>query len=155
MYNSPNIKVKTNTGSYMGIKFNIKTQQEIKNWCNEFKISNPVSGNNLHTTIMYSRKYVDVKSTKYMLSIDPKTYSLDIFGNNILVLKYKSLFLKNKWKDLIKLGATYDFDEYKIHMTLSYKFYGDIKKLKIPTFPLILEEEYVEELKDINIIKDM
>ena len=139
----------TNLGSYMGIKFTPETQIKIKNWCDKFNISNPVLGEDLHTTIMYSTKYINVENKKYTLYIDPKTYSLEIFGKNILVLRYETSTLSNRWKELIDMGATYDFDEFKIHMTLSYEFRGGkrkLRKLKIPTFPLILEREYVEDL---------
>jgi hypothetical protein len=44
-------------------------------------------------------------------------------------------------------GATYDFPDYKCHITLSYDI-GDltVDDLHKPDFPIILDHEYKEDL---------
>ena len=76
----------------------------------------------------------------------------DIFsvqsGENVLVMKLISQELQDRHNYLMETyGATYDFPEYKPHVTLSYN-YSDKTAVGISPFTnkIILGMEYVEDL---------
>ena len=146
-------------GTYAGVHFSEATQTALKDYISDNEIPKPVPGNKLHTTVLYSRKHLP--DYKPQGDIEPpyvgtpdgfevwKTQP-DDDGNtsNCLILKFKCPKLVDRHNALMKEhDATFDFDEYKTHVTLSYDI-GDTDIKKLPPFEgkLELANEYAETL---------
>ena len=123
----------------------------------ELKIPNPLSDDKFHTTIIFSRKKFpdDFKALgKLKEPWKGKPVAFDIFtgqnGQNCLVLKYDCSEQRKRHEKLMKdYEATYDWPEYKIHLTLSYDCGDfDVKKHdpKKLINEIVIEEEYTEDL---------
>lgn len=122
-----------NNGTYAGVRFSEDTKNKIKKFIEDNNIINPVDINTLHTTLLYSKKYLP--KYKSMGEIYPpwigKPEKLKIWENyektkNILVLIFKCKELSKRHNYLMKEHkATYDFPQYISHITLSYDI-GDL-----------------------------
>jgi hypothetical protein len=140
-------------GLYVAAYFSDNTNRQLATYIEANKIPNPVAASSLHTTIVYSRVPVDGYEAAHTLNVEVNTsYArLEAWdtsgGTKCLVLCYFSPYLHIRFEEAIASGATYDFDEYKPHVTLSYDI-GDFDWQSLPqlSFPLIIAGEYCETL---------
>lgn len=149
-------------GTYAAVRFE-GTEEKVKYLKNT---GIPNVNEDLHCTILYSRKYcpnykpLDMTDGYYYEEAIAYPDHLDIFkdkeGKNCLVLILRSGWIVKRHKDLMKEhNATYDFPEYNPHITLSYDIgdfdYKDIEKDLIKSdefYKLDINEEYKEELNE-------
>ncbi|AWD90582.1 RNA ligase [Erwinia phage Cronus] len=136
------------TGLYVAAKFSEYTLDALENLQRSLKVPNPVPRDKLHTTIVYSRINVPYKVASGSFEV-AKEGSLTIFetqdGNRALVLELESDYLSARHNYAKALGATYDFDDYRPHITLSYDV-GPLQYAGKYAVPVILDREYSEEL---------
>lgn len=148
------IKKTHHKGTYAGVHFSESTQDDLKKFMMMNDIPNPVPRDKLHTTLLYSRKRCPNYVPRGL--IDPplvgKPTGFEVWpsqeGNNCLVLKYDCPELTQRHKDLMsEHGATFDYPEYRTHVTLSYDI-GDMDISSLPPYEGTIEivEEYAEEL---------
>lgn len=134
------------TGVYMALKLSKYSERELKKFC---EILDDDLDENLHCTLIYSDKpfigKIEVKD--YSIIVKPKKFSL--FGENgdILVLEVESSELMNRNRELMQQYGFIQDWEYNPHITLVTSFSGDIESLELPIFDIVLEKEYLEELK--------
>lgn len=147
-------------GTYAGAHFTKATTDGIAKFCKEHKVKNAIPASKLHCTILYSRKYLpEYKACgKYEEPLVGKPIEFDIWKTsppdpkaektNCLVLKFECDDLVSRHKELMKdHGATFDYDQYTPHLTLSYNVGDlDIKDLLMYDGPIEVEEEYKEDL---------
>lgn len=104
----------------------------------------------LHVTICYSREKVsDVIPDVNNLTIKNSERSLELFGpkKNYLVLKIKDKNLVDRHNYFASHGASYDWGEYKPHITISNNVsHLDIDSIKPFDGNIILGPEIFEEL---------
>jgi hypothetical protein len=149
-------------GTYAAVRFE-GTEEKVKYLKNT---GIPNVNEDLHCTILYSRKYcpnykpLDMTDGYYYEEAIAYPDHLDIFkdkeGKNCLVLILRSNWIVKRHKDLMKEhNATYDFPEYNPHITLSYDIgdfdYKDIEKDLIKSdefYKLDINEEYKEDLNE-------
>ena len=140
-------------GTYVAAKFGPVSTKLIKSYLDEGKIPNPVAPEDLHVTIVYSRKFLP--NAKAIGTLNPPKRVIpegfEIFeddGKKILVLRVKSAWLDARHSYFKRIhGATYDYDQYRPHITLSGDFRNmDVSDLRPISVPLLLSEEYMEEL---------
>lgn len=139
-------------GTYAGVRFDNKTLDKIEYWLKENCIENAVPRDKLHSTLLYSRKYLpdytpqgDLRNP--MIGVP---YAFDIWtsssGKNCLVLKFICNALQLRHEYLMKIhNATFDYSEYTPHITLSYDI-GIKKYFPVFNFPIIINHEYHEDL---------
>lgn len=146
---------RSKTGHYVAAKVSKETTADLKQWCKANGVS--VSKDffdNLHITICYSTTLFPIKKDEVIDDLSDWEVSptgFDIFGKHkdksFLVLKVKSSECTKRWKHYIDQGASYDFDDYRPHITLAQDYAGDLDKLNIDTLPtLTLSSEYYEKL---------
>lgn len=91
-----------------------------------------------HTTVAYSRKHVNVKLEPQDIKVSGTPLGYELFdtqdGGKCLVLKIESDDLTELHNTFKELGASYDYDEYKPHITLCYDFKGKLEDLPLPEF---------------------
>ena len=140
-------------GTYVAAVLSKASKKKVKELMINLGLTNRVSSDKMHITIIYSRKYVpelEANNNLYPMSASP--IGLEVFdmrnGKRTLVLRIKSNPLTKRHNDIMdKYGTTYDFPEYNPHITLSYdigefdptSYEGDLPNIE-------LESEYVEDL---------
>lgn len=147
-------------GTYVGVRLAGKSKSKIRKVAKEIGVPNMLANSQMHITVIFSRKHLpDYKPLgKLKEQIDADVDKLHVFQKpepdspRILVLLVKSPELTKRHEAIMKEhGATYDFDEYIPHITLSYdcgdydETEHDIKEYFVE--PLLISEEYAEELK--------
>ncbi|ADG60053.1 RNA ligase [Acinetobacter phage Acj9] len=141
-----------NNGTYAAVKFTAATLDMLQDMQRELQLFEPVPRDKLHSTICFSRvniPYAAINESRFIGT----TGELEIFehnGKRALVLLLESDYLKERHKYSRILGATYDFDEYRPHITLAY----DIGARAKPGYhtrglPVEISHEYSEDL-DLN-----
>lgn len=146
-------------GTYAGVRFSENTKNRIMDYIRDAKIPNPVDAEDLHCTLLYSRKFLPDYNPHG--DIDPSvkghSFKLETWPHNkgednetvCLVLTFKCKPLERRQKYLLSAhGATFDYDEYKPHVTLSYDV-GDLDASSLPDIQNYLDEvEIVEEYSE-------
>lgn len=146
-------------GTFVGVHLSKKSKDALAEAAAKMKVPNKLRRDKMHATLIYSRKYLPEFKAKGKFD-EPLTATpdkLEIFpsqdGNsNVLVVRLDAPDLVKRHKEIMKEhGATYDFDEYKPHITLSYNVGDfdpdahDIKEhMDDPTIEIV--DEYQEDL---------
>jgi hypothetical protein len=142
------------SGTYAAVKPSKNDSNILEKFISDNNIPNPEPIDKLHATLLYSRKplpsYKPDPKLTHLVLVDKLEIWPTKSGKNCLVLKLKSddlskrhLYLMNKHK------ATYDYPEFKVHISLSYDVGDyDISKLNIKYLPktIKLDGEYHEPL---------
>jgi len=146
-------------GTYVGVRFSEQTKEDIADFMSAMNIPNPIDVDKLHTTLIYSRKQLPnfVPRGRLDSIIEGKFTAFDTWltndGARALVMEYTSPELTGRNKEITMAhGATSDYPEYKVHLTLSYDI-GDLDII-LPDYDGVIEinEEYDEPL-DLEWIK--
>lgn len=150
---------KTPDGTFAGVRFDEETKKALDEFIKDNDIPNPIDLNKVHSTLLYSKKYLpDYKAAgKLDEPWEGEFKHFSIFGSTpedggeaskCLVMEYSCPEQTARFDELMeKHKATYDFDEYKPHVTLSYDV-GGLDEKKLPKFKkgLRIVEEYQEDL---------
>lgn len=145
------------TGTYAGVSFDSTTNKALHQYIKDNNLPNAPRPDQFHTTVLYSRKHCPNYKPIGQLSspLVGTTTGLEVWktqdGKNALVVKYNCPALVDRHKKLMKdHEATYDYPEYKVHVTLSYDI-GDIDYKKLPDIKkaipqITIVKEYGEDL---------
>lgn len=139
-------------GLYVAAFFSEETNEKLGAWMRENNIQDPVAEASLHTTIVHSRVPVVFEPNHTLdIKVDTRTAQLEIWdtpSGRTLVLHYFSPYLHIRFFEAMAAGATYDYDEYKPHVSLSYDVGPDftIDMVSPIDFSLVIAGEYSEEL---------
>ena len=153
------IKKTHHKGTYAGVHFSEATKDAIEEFINLNGIPNAPHRDKMHTTLLYSRKrcpnYKPKGELKPILVGKPGQWQVwesqpDSEGNvsNCLVLEFNCPALNSRHNQLMQEhNATFDYPEYKTHITFSYNV-GEMDCSKLPLYngPIEIVEEYGEEL---------
>ena len=124
-------KIQEGSGVYVSGEFKEDLEAKIKQFASENKVPN-IMTKTFHTTIMYS-KYFDYKEVQdVQYTAKPKKFTVfESNGDRVLTIEFESEDLVNRHNELMKIkGATYDYDEYIPHMTISYNI-GNFDETKL------------------------
>lgn len=142
------------SGTYVAVKFKQETLDELGHYLRWNDIPNPVPLEELHSTIVYSREHIDwIPENHIDKVVNTNDSVLEVWdtadGKRCLVWHYYSYYQHKRFKEAMEMGATYDFDTYKCHITLSYDV-GDFDVCSVhnPDFNILLDHEIVEDLED-------
>ena len=104
----------------------------------------------MHVTLIYSTKLmnIDIKTKEYTAEASFNHFSLFGKEDKFLVAELNCTEMIERNKELVKeYKFISDYDEYKVHFTLSYDSTDiDVSKLPALDFPILLEKESVEPL---------
>lgn len=151
---------KQKRGTYAGVNYCPETKQALQKFMKEHKIPNPIGHDKIHTTLLYSRKFLPNFKPRGMLErpIKANFSSYDVWKTtsedpdrepwNCLVMRLECPDLEKLHKKYMdEHQAEYDYAEYHPHITLSYNIGDlDIKHLPRYTGKLVIVEEYGEDL---------
>ncbi len=115
-------------------------------WAREQGIANVVPAAEMHCTTVHSRTpvpaYKPANQPWDREEIDPTTYWLARL-NGALVLVFASAWVETRHAWALQCGATWDFEGYKPHVTLSYDP-GPVQIISPPRFAIELGEEWTD-----------
>lgn len=148
-------------GTYAAVRFSERTKNAIEQYQQDNNIANSTPRDQLHATLLYSRKYLPNYQAPgdYQQPMKGETEQLELWHtqpdengetSNCLVLRFKCDDLYNRHHQLMdQHQATYDFPEYIPHITFSYDV-GDIDVEQLPPYegPIDITHEYQEKLTD-------
>lgn len=151
--------------TFVGLKFSKESNNVIYELSRG--LPNRINEKSIHVTLIYSRepiKYTS-KNPKKPITATPKCYSIFSGTNDTkcLVIELDSpeiISLHNSIMD--STGASYDFPEYKPHVTLSYNVGNDFDLDTLPAISdipeLYLDVEYTQDIDFSwglnNVVKD-
>lgn len=152
----------TEKGTYAAVRFSAETKDAIAKYIADNDLPNPLGKDKMHCTLLYSRKHCpDYKPAgKIKPAWTGTPTKLEVFESRgklrdeepkrCLVLRFECKELVARHELLMEeYDATYDFPEYKPHVTLSYDI-GDLDETKLPDVSTIgeltIDEEYGEDL---------
>jgi hypothetical protein len=127
---------------------------EIFDFCKQYNIKRHGKvEKRLHCTVLYSRDLNTFpEADNSVHECVPTHFEMltDSNGNNcVLALMLHAPSVADRHSSLMKMySCTYDFPEYRPHITLSYNFSGDIKSLPLLISSVKLGCEYSEKLKE-------
>jgi hypothetical protein len=132
----------------------VKNADEIIDWFKGQGMQTMLPPEDMHVTIAYSKKRVDWEAvgadTDPEVEIEPclRRSVIPLGDKGAVVLRVSSPKLQARWKSIIEKGATWDYDSYKPHVTLTYKAGTEAGRF-IP-FPgsIILGREQFAEVMD-------
>jgi len=119
------IETESTKGTYAGVRLSQDDEDTIIELVKKMEIPNPIERDAIHLTLLYSRKFLpDYEALgKVDMWAYPKGFHIFEGGNgkDILVLLVDSPDLEKRHKLLMKEHrATYDFPDFRPHITLSY-----------------------------------
>ena len=97
--------------------------EDLHEWAAGQGFSSALPKSDLHVTVAFSRErfdWSDITKKRGQLETHGGRRSVEKFGDAI-VLRFASKSLTTRWNDLRNAGASWDFPEYKAHVTLTYK----------------------------------
>ncbi len=140
-------------GTYASLKVSEKSAIKIVEWAKKNKINNVVDAEYLHCTVVFSRKPVpELENWQLILPTTVKIKNWRIFPQQekiekALVLELDASKIINLHNRIEKdLHATYDFDEFIPHITISQKWLSNTVPEKLPNFNIELDKFEVSEL---------
>lgn len=156
------IEVTKKKGTYAGVHFDHDTKKRIQKYLKDNKIPNPLGLDKMHNTLIYSRKHLP----KFQAAgrIDPpwvgKPTKFDVWESQsdektgekskCLIMKFECAKCVDRHNEIMdKHDATFDYDKYTPHVTLSYDIGDfDVKSLPDPSEigDLKIVSEYQEDL---------
>lgn len=145
-------------GTYAGYHFDNADLKKVRAWAKKHEIPNRVPHEKMHTTLLYSRKHCP--DYQPLGTLNPpmklKFGEFEIWPTqdkkHALIVRLDAPQMIDRHNKLMKEhGATYDYDEYKPHITLSYDVGEDFDKstledIKDDVPEIKAVEEYEEEL---------
>lgn len=139
-------------GVYCSAKPTQSTTDALRSFCAVYDIPNPVPANEMHATIIYSEKGSPnfEFQESYSKDIKAKFAGYELFGEdkNVLVVKMTSPELHSRHNEMMdEFDLSYNFDEYRPHITLSYDAADfDLSKLDPYHGDLMFKGEEANEL---------
>jgi 2'-5' RNA ligase len=143
--------------TFVGVRFDGPSMDEIMKLSKD--VPNRTSKGEIHITVAYSRTPIHITALGDLeppYSIQPTRYSIfkSRSGENCLVLEVASSDLVKRHNEIMTdYGASYDFPQYKPHLTLSYDcgVGFDITTLPpVADIPLLYaHQEYVTVLNEL------
>ncbi len=147
------LKEEKKEGLYAAVRFSTETVDRIVKFASETGIPNLLKVEDFHSTLAYSRKPVAEFTPISELNEIGTPSSFEIWESPpnafkpektfCLVLKYDSDYMHKRFNEIMSMGATYDYDEYKPHLTFSYDVGADFKVENLPP---------VKQLGKLNIV---
>jgi hypothetical protein len=141
------------SGTYAAYHVSEETKNALVEFCELIGISDPVLAEDFHTTLLYSKKTHDDYVPDVTLVFEAKFKGFEVFstssGTKALVLLLDCPELEARHSFLMEQHqATYDFETYHPHISLTYLFYGEMNDLPAYIGPLILISEFKEDIHE-------
>lgn len=131
----------------------VANAEDIIAWAREQGFRTTVPASEMHVTVAHSREPVDgttVGASAPSETVTGGERSVEQLGDDgAVVLRIESQALTDRWQEYRDAGASWDFDSYKPHITITYQA-GDLDLSNVEPYrgPIHLGEEAQEALDD-------
>lgn len=130
-------------------------------WAKSQGFGTVIDPKDLHVTIAYSRQPMDwptAQDNRLVLRPSPNRTVERLGDEGAVVLRFDSKALASRWDELRKKGASWDHDEYRPHVTISYRVPEDFDLEAVKPYdgelvfgpedvrPLDAPDEHVEKM---------
>lgn len=114
-----------NKGIYVAVKYKDSAKQQLNDFINNNNIKNPLDVDKIHSTIIYSTKYDNIVELGDMMQVPVEIFKFEVWktqgGKSALVGKlFAPDLIKRHLELMSNHDLTYDYPEYKPHITISY-----------------------------------
>lgn len=138
-------------GVYVSTKFTLETDDLLYEFVKANNIPLNHAKKHYHCTLVYSRADFPYVHSILLNNTRAKAAGWEVFGagdNSVLVLRIESRELHERNKELMELGATSDFPDYKPHITVACEDKEfDHTILPVPKFDFVISHEYCTDIK--------
>lgn len=138
-------------GVYVSTKFTLETDDRLYDFVKRANIPLNHAKKHYHCTLVYSRTDFPYVHSILLNNTRARAIGWEVFGvgdNSVLVLRIESKELHERHKELMELGASSDFPDYKAHITVACEDKEfDHTKLPVPDFDFVISHEYCAEIK--------
>ena len=128
--------------------------EDVAKWAKSQGFKTTLDPKDMHVTVAFSKQPFDISglsADKKPVTVTDKGRSFDRFGEekDAVVMKFSSADLEKRWREFRDAGASWDWDEYQPHLTLSYDG-ADVDLEKIVPFdgPLEFGPEVFDQVKE-------
>lgn len=105
------------------VKRTLLNAAEVRSWAKSQGFDSVLADGEMHVTIAFSKKAIDwshlVPLERRLVNTGGQR-SIQQFGNAV-VLCFPSNRLQTRWQEFLDNGASYDFDEFKPHVSLTFQ----------------------------------
>lgn len=133
---------------YVAAFFEASTNNHISKLLKDHNVPNPVMKDALHCTIAYSDYPIDFSANFSAFGATAKFKGYAVWNTTMgrtFVMLLESEYLTNRFNEAIKAGMTYEYDEYRPHITLSEDIgICEMPDLPKPEFEILIAGEYEE-----------
>jgi hypothetical protein len=101
----------------------LKNAKDLHEWATSQGFRSALPLDDMHVTIAFSRKpldWSDIGAKRSQLETHGGRRSIEKLGDAI-VLRFSSKSLESRWNDLRNAGASWDWPDYKPHVTITYQ----------------------------------
>lgn len=107
------------------VKRSLLNGEEVRQWALSVGFKTTLEPEDMHCTIAFSRVPVSWDRARYqkaenILTITEPGRYIHQFNGGAVVLQFNSKILQDEWQNYRNIGCTWDFPEYKSHITISY-----------------------------------
>lgn len=151
-------RIKADEGPYSTVSWQslyvnrpLLNTDDLLEWAKEQGFPSSLNPDDLHVTVCYSKLPVDWTAIKQ----DPTSLNVGMEGDrrvsrfgDAIVLQFESEALQSRWQEFQDIGASWDHDEYRPHLTISYDPNFNISDVEPYTGPINLGGEEFAPVKN-------
>lgn len=122
----------------------------VRAWAREQGFESALPAGDVHVTIAYSKEPVNwsaIEPDRDALAVQGGARSVHQFDGGAVVLTLESPELQRRWQELRDAGASWDYPDYRPHVTITYSGVpADLSAVEPYRGPLIFGPEEMEEV---------
>ena len=138
----------------------VENAKEILKWAKDQGITDLIKADEMHVTIAFSKKKVawdDFKVNDKSIDVSLENAKVEKLWDAI-VIKFENKDLAKDWKKYVDGGASWDYETYMPHISVSYKADQDISKVGSYSGKVSfgwevmaeIQKEYLKKLEEIS-----
>jgi hypothetical protein len=125
---------------------------EVIEWAKSQGFTTTLPDDDMHVTVAFSRQALDwdaIPAAASGVTVVAGERSIKQFGEGAVVLTFESQSLSSRWAEILGLGASWDYPEYRPHITLTYQP-GDLDLSKVTPYDgrIVLGPEMFSPVKE-------
>lgn len=125
----------------------VLNKEALRDWARVNGFSTTLPSSDFHVTIVYSKQNFDWNATQPDLNViyiaPQDDREIHVFDGGATVLHFHDDRLSQRWKDMIRMGASTSYPDYKAHVTITYAGKPD-EALPYPGELILGPEEWSE-----------
>lgn len=133
---------------------NLLNGSHFRDWALSQGFQTTLEPSDFHVTIAFSRKkLIWPKPENDLIVFKCKNAGIQHLGN-ATVLRFDNYVFRKRWREFIDMGATWDYDDYHPHITITYNPNINISKMKPYNGVLTFGPEIFEKLNNNPLINE-